>query len=70
MVVKGQVGVGACREAELVVAGVMVAVDLREGGAGDEAGIETLGVGLSEAKQRHKTENQYNSVCLSHIQNL
>ena len=42
IIVQGKVGIGTSRETELVIAGIMVAIDLGEGGTSDEAGIEAL----------------------------
>ena len=43
IIIQGKVGISACRETELVIACIMVAVDLGKSGSSDEAGIETLG---------------------------
>lgn len=51
IIVQGKVGINTCRETELVIACIVVAIDLGEGGASDKAGIKALGLHFATGKE-------------------
>ncbi len=51
IIVQGKIGIGTCRETELVITCIMIAIDLGEGGASDEAGIEALCLHFATGKE-------------------
>ncbi len=51
IIVQGKVGISTCRETELVITCIMIAIDLGEGGASDEAGIEALCLHFATGKE-------------------
>ena len=51
IIVQGKVGINTCRETELVIACIVVAIDLGEGGASDKAGVEALGLHFATDKE-------------------
>lgn len=47
IIVQGKIGIGTCRETKLVITCIMITIDLGEGGASDEAGVEALGLHMA-----------------------